>query len=502
MQASERTSSSRGAVPQIVLFGLFAAAIGSATTRLADGQNRPRLPVVHTSCARFAAPDPAGSFLASDDVRPPVAPMDGDDLLTLVNRSPRWTLSPSYVPSDLVDVRTMLPTAPVLCRPPDHQCLRREAALALREMMAAMRRDHQEPYIDSAYRGYEVQCNVFQMWAYRDHHGFCNATVFSALPGHSQHQLGTAIDLFSRAWVYGGERFREGFGCSPGGQWIAAHGWSYGFVLPYPLHPDYRLGGSECSPRPEALGRVDPRTGYKYEPWHVRFIGVENAARFHAAWVASGPGTANEITLEQWLRERLGAQDPVEPPVCDGCTCGNCATFHEASEELRGPCHEPAMVLTRAGTPTPPSVEPVLADASIERVDANIVRVRATIDVALHTLTQPPIVNARSEVRYGPTQDASHLVVVPGGVVHAYPSLPGAWRIAIAPAGNTTPPWTAALVDEARDAISNGINARIPASTGRVAVDVQIMGITAGRALDVSLLREGHLSGTRTVHAP
>ncbi len=503
-QTNERARSTQGAVAHAVLAALFTLAVGLAVSRIAQGQLRARARIsLRSPCARFLAPDVAGSFLSEDDVRPPVAPMDGDDLLTLVNRSPRWTLAPTFVPSDLVDVRTLQPTASSLCRPPEHQCLRREAANALRGMMAAMRLERQEPYIDSAYRGYDVQCSVFQMWAYRDRHGFCNATVFSALPGHSQHQLGTAVDLFTRGWVFGGERFREGFGCSPGGRWIALHAWEHGFVLPYPLHPDYRQAASECAPRAEALGRVDPRTGYKYEPWHLRYIGAANAARFHAAWLASGPGTAGEITLEQWLRERLGAVDAVEPAVCDGCACGSCATFHDpAVTTSRGPCRAPALLLTRAGTLVPASAPPTLRDVTIDRVDDTTLRVRATVEVPPYTLTQPPIVNPASDLDFDETQTASHFVAVAGGVVHAYPALPGAWRLAISPVGTATPAWLAAIVHDGHDTLGNGINARFAASTGLVAVEVRVHGVRAGQALEVALTENGTSRGLRTVPVP
>jgi D-alanyl-D-alanine carboxypeptidase len=504
IEASERTTPSRAPWSHAALAVAFALAVGLSALPLANGQQRARPVAARTfyrGCSRFLHPDTAGSFLSSEDVHPPVAPIDGDDLLALVNRSPRWTLASTYIPSDLVDVRTMQTTPSNMCRPPDHQCLRREAATALRAMMAAMRTDHQEPYIDSAYRSYDVQCTVFQMWAYRDHHGFCNATVFSALPGHSQHQLGTAVDLFTRAWVYGGERFREGFGCSPGGRWIAEHGWEHGFVLPYPLHPDYRDSASMCAPRTEAIGRVDPRTGYKYEPWHLRYIGVASAAQFHSAWLASHPGTAEEITLEQWLRDRLGAQDAVEPPVCDGCNCGSCATFRDPAQSAApGPCNNPSVVLTRAGTPVTSNAEPAIVDAAIERVDDGTIRVRATVEVPTHTFTQPPIVDSATDIRFGGNQSIDHLVVIPGGVTHAYPLLPGTWRFAVStPDRREDPPWQVALVEPTRDGLANGVNARIPASTGPVSLEFRIDGIRPGASLEVALVRTNQRIGTRTI---
>ncbi|HEY3117492.1 MAG TPA: D-alanyl-D-alanine carboxypeptidase family protein, partial [Chloroflexota bacterium] len=67
--------------------------------------------------------------------------------------------------------------------------------------------------------------------------------------GHSQHQLGTAIDFNSPG----------GFAGSPGGLWLWLHAQEYGFVLPY-------------TPASAA------RTGYVFEPWHLRWVGRELAA--------------------------------------------------------------------------------------------------------------------------------------------------------------------------------------------------------------------------------
>jgi D-alanyl-D-alanine carboxypeptidase len=479
----------------VAFAALLVALLGPVAWAAGQGAWRP--PRGRAACTAFETPDRDGRYLAGPDVRPPTPPVDGDDLLALVNRSPRWVLGASYAPRDLVDVETLRPATAAQCVPPGRQCLRREAALALRRMRAAMQRAGLRPWVDSTFRGYRVQCETFGMWAYLERHGFCHTTQSSALPGHSQHQLGTAIDLFTQSWVMGGRRFRDGFGCSPGGRWLAAHAWEYGFVLPYPLHPDYAVPGSTCASRPEAAGRIDPRTGYKYEPWHLRYIGVENAAAFRAAWLASGPGTADEITLEQWLRARLGTEDVVEPPVCDGCTCGACSTFL-ASTPATGatPCGARALVLDPSGAPLAPAGPPTIVDAEAAREGA-VVWVRVTVDVPANTLTQPPVVNAASGLHYTPATSYASLTVVPGGVTHAYRPLPGAWRIGVGT--NSALEWRAALVDEARDGSANGVNARIPAASGRITVSIPVEGMAPVASVMVALVRDGERADERVV---
>ncbi len=115
--------------------------------------------------------------------------------------------------------------------------------------------------IRSAYRSYEEQVSTFNYWI-----GFygseAEARRWSAPPGHSEHQLGTAIDI-SSADV--GWELEQWFADTPSGEWLAQHASDYGFALSYP-----RDGESV--------------TGYVFEPWHFRFIGV-NAAR---EWRDSG----------------------------------------------------------------------------------------------------------------------------------------------------------------------------------------------------------------------
>lgn len=78
---------------------------------------------------------------------------------------------------------------------------------------------------------------------------------FVAPPGHSQHQLGTAIDFSSWEVNYA---LNPAFGETEAGRWLEQHAWEFGFVLPYTRH------GEE-------------RSGYAYEPWHFRWIGKDLA---------------------------------------------------------------------------------------------------------------------------------------------------------------------------------------------------------------------------------
>jgi D-alanyl-D-alanine carboxypeptidase len=82
------------------------------------------------------------------------------------------------------------------------------------------------------------------------------ATRFVAPPGHSQHQLGTALDVSSWEIGYG---VRPAFSETATGRWLEANAWQYGFVLPYPKEGE-------------------TRSGYAYEPWHYRWIGRDLAA--------------------------------------------------------------------------------------------------------------------------------------------------------------------------------------------------------------------------------
>ena len=102
------------------------------------------------------------------------------------------------------------------------------------------------------------------------------ASRFVARPGHSQHQLGTAVDFSTWEIDYAVQpRFDE----TAASRWLAARGWEFGFVLPYPRDRE-------------------ERTGYAYEPWHWRWIGRPLAA---ALWREGYLGHPHHV-VDDYLR--------------------------------------------------------------------------------------------------------------------------------------------------------------------------------------------------------
>jgi D-alanyl-D-alanine carboxypeptidase len=441
------------------------------------------------------------SFLSPADTK--VAFVDGDDLLALVNRSPTGALPPSYAPRDLVDARDLSPRSAGECEA--RTCLRKEAATALHHLLDAMRLEGMQGRVESAFRGFGTQCWVFAGWASKAHAGFCEATTQSALPGHSQHQLGTTVDMFTSDWAAHGEVFRDGFGCTQGGKWLDDNAWKFGFVVSYPIDPDDRKEGSRCAVRWDHPVPIDPKTGYKNEPWHLRYLGESAASQFHAAWLASDPGSPGEITLEQWLRAMRGLAGDTELPVCDGCQCSACASM--AADGERAPCGDAALQLDADGRVTAPAEEPALLDASATtESDAGAqgggrtVVVEAKVHAPPHTPTQPPVAGDDGPA-YGDGASFEALVPYPGTRPHRYADLPGAWRVAVEPlpSPHARWPWRASLAKPSLAATWNRANLVLPALAGDSVVRVRVTLPKGTSKLAVTLLRDGAEHGTRQI---
>jgi D-alanyl-D-alanine carboxypeptidase len=179
-----------------------------------------------------------------------VSPQIGscDDLMVLLDKT--HGLPENYAPPDRVHLA-------------DYSIPVTQSAIAGRLIMVG---DLQKLFADStnagvdlkvvsAYRSYSLQASIYA--SYVQQYGADQANRFSAPPGHSQHQLGTAID-FSTDEI--GYTLSQSFANTKAGQWLLANAYKYGFYLSYPE-------GQESI------------TGYEFEPWHFRYLGVQNASK-------------------------------------------------------------------------------------------------------------------------------------------------------------------------------------------------------------------------------
>jgi D-alanyl-D-alanine carboxypeptidase len=191
----------------------------------------------------------------------PLPPCRYDDILTTPRGYDDWSVTQvdtilrvtrAYVPPDLVPVSE----ADI----PGTGLVRAVMIDDLREMAIAARAADAAIGVQSAYRSFATQKAVFAQWV--DFHGYARALQLSARPGHSEHQLGLAIDFRSHP---GGSPFNgTTWASTPAGKWMKAHGWEFGFVMSYPR-------------------RSIDITCYDFEPWHYRYVGRELAAQIRAS---------------------------------------------------------------------------------------------------------------------------------------------------------------------------------------------------------------------------
>lgn len=114
--------------------------------------------------------------------------------------------------------------------------------------------------VRDTYRGYDQQNNLFQGvinyyisngYTYRS--AYLRTATETAIPGTSEHHDGYTADIITK-----NVSMNQAFGGTTFGLWIAAHCWNYGFILRY-------------------LPDKETQTTKKYEPWHVRYVGVPTA---------------------------------------------------------------------------------------------------------------------------------------------------------------------------------------------------------------------------------
>ena len=143
----------------------------------------------------------------------------------------------------------------------DPGSLKEEAQSAFDEMKADALKDDIELWIQSGYRSYSLQEELYNRYVEED--GKEVADTYSARPGHSEHQTGLAMDL---------NIIDSSFEGTPEAIWIEENCYKYGFIIRYPK-------GKEKI------------TGYMYEPWHLRYLGKDIAKKVYES----------KLTLEEYL---------------------------------------------------------------------------------------------------------------------------------------------------------------------------------------------------------
>lgn len=184
------------------------------------------------------------------------------NILALVNKE--FALPEHYAPEDLVRPKVPFSFGDLDI---EKSYMRQEAAEYLEKLFEAAEKAGIEIYAVSGYRSYDRQVDVFAAKASQV--GEQAASTVVAIPGFSEHQTGLAMDISSKSVNL---ELIENFEETVEGQWLADNAHKYGFIIRYPK------GKEEI-------------TGYQYEPWHFRYVGVEAATVIYE----------KKLTLEEYF---------------------------------------------------------------------------------------------------------------------------------------------------------------------------------------------------------
>lgn len=184
------------------------------------------------------------------------------NMMVLVNK--QFSLPDGYTPDDLVRPNVLFSFGD---QDIEKSYMRKEAAEALELMFEEGKKVGIELFAVSGYRSYDRQVAVYNAEVAK--FGEEKAIEAVAFPGSSEHQTGLAMDLSSKSANF---ELSEQFGETTEGKWIAENAHNFGFVLRYPK------------------GKEDI-TGYKYEPWHFRYVGKEAAKNIFE----------KQLTLEEYF---------------------------------------------------------------------------------------------------------------------------------------------------------------------------------------------------------
>ncbi|MBR1718468.1 MAG: M15 family metallopeptidase [Bacilli bacterium] len=164
--------------------------------------------------------------------------------MMLVNKF--YHLKEDYVPENIVDASKTYAY--------DENSATEETISAFKKMYAKAKSEGLNLIITSSYRTYKDQDRIWNSYAIRESEEWADA--YAARPGYSEHQTGLALDIVTY------KSTMDNFDETPEAKWLADNAYKYGFILRYPKDKENL-------------------TGYDYEPWHYRYVGVENAKKIY-----------------------------------------------------------------------------------------------------------------------------------------------------------------------------------------------------------------------------
>lgn len=188
---------------------------------------------------------------------------DARGFLILVNKT--HPVDQNNAPDDLTSIKYYAKD-----RSASGRYMRAEAAGKFNKMVEAAKKDGLTIVMTTAYRSYSFQKTLWD--SYVANEGEAAAARFSAKPGMSEHQTGLAVDISAPSVNYS---LTDKFENTKEGRWLAKNAHIFGFIMRYPKDG-------------EAV------TGYKYEPWHFRYVGEDAAAVIYQ----------KDETLEEYLAAR------------------------------------------------------------------------------------------------------------------------------------------------------------------------------------------------------
>ncbi|PEB50263.1 D-alanyl-D-alanine carboxypeptidase [Bacillus pseudomycoides] len=185
-----------------------------------------------------------------------------DSILVLVNKNRR--LPDRYKPQDLVIPKVRYSNE----GDQEKKKMRKEAAVALEKMFQQGDQERIFLFAVSGFRSFDRQKALNTMYKIQD--GEAKTAMSSAVPGTSEHQTGLAMDITSQSAKF---QLESIFGDTKEGKWLAQNAHKFGFVIRY-------------TKEKESI------TGYRYEPWHVRYVGNPQATYLYE----------NQLTLEEAMK--------------------------------------------------------------------------------------------------------------------------------------------------------------------------------------------------------